>query len=104
DLRANAKKQGAYLKNRWEEFQEDHPEVGDVRGIGLMIGVEFIKDPKTKEPDINLRNKLLEQTFKQGLLLLGAGKSSIRLCPPLIIEEEHIDMSMEIVTSAWKKI
>lgn len=104
DLRVNAKKQGAYLKKRWEEFQESHPEVGDVRGVGLMIGVEFVKDPETREPDVTLRNNLVEQAFKEGLLLLGAGKNSLRLCPPLIIKEEHVDMAMETVESAWKQI
>jgi len=104
DLRTNAKIQGAYLKKRWEEFQENHPEVGDVRGVGLMVGVEFVKNPETREPDAKLRNNLIEQAFKEGLLLLGAGKSSLRLCPPLIIKEEHVNMAMEIIESAWKKI
>ncbi|MHA1713560.1 MAG: aminotransferase class III-fold pyridoxal phosphate-dependent enzyme [Candidatus Ranarchaeia archaeon] len=104
DLRGNAKTQGAYLKKRWQEFQESHPEVGDVRGIGLMIGVEFVKDPETREPNPKLRNALMEQAFKEGLMLLGAGKNSLRLCPPLIIQQEHVDMAMEIVESAWKKI
>lgn len=104
NLRNNAKIQGAYLKKRWKEFQENHPQVGDVRGVGLMVGVEFVKDLETKEPDSKLRNSLMEETFKEGLMLLGAGKNSIRLCPPLIIQQDQIDMAMEIVESAWKKI
>jgi 4-aminobutyrate aminotransferase len=104
NLRKNAKIQGDYLKKRWKEFQESHLQIGDVRGVGLMVGVEFVKDVETKEPDPKLRNKLLEQAFKEGLMLLGAGKNSIRLCPPLIIQQDQIDMAMEIIDSAWKKI
>jgi 4-aminobutyrate aminotransferase-like enzyme len=104
ELRRNAKTQGAYLKSRWDEFCENHPQVGDVRGVGLLIGVEFVKSPETREPDPKLRNALLEQTFKEGLMLLGAGRSSIRLCPPLIITEEQIDIAMDIIESAWMKV
>jgi 4-aminobutyrate aminotransferase len=104
DLCGNAKIQGAYLKSRWEEFQETHPQVGDVRGLGLLIGVEFVKNPDTREPNPKLRNALIEQAFKEGLMLLGAGMSSIRLSPPLIVKREHIDIAMDIIESAWKKI
>ncbi|MHA2395286.1 MAG: aminotransferase class III-fold pyridoxal phosphate-dependent enzyme [Candidatus Thorarchaeota archaeon] len=104
NLRKNAKIQGDYLKKRWKEFQETRPQIGDVRGVGLMVGVEFVKDLETKEPDPKIRNNLMEQAFKEGLMLLGAGKNSIRLCPPLIIQQDQIDMAMEIVESAWKKI
>jgi len=100
----NAAKMGKYALDCLEEIMHRHPSLGNVRGKGLMIGVEFVKDPETREPDVTLRNNLVEQAFKEGLLLLGAGKNSLRLCPPLIIKEEHVDMAMETVESAWKQI
>ena len=68
--------------------------VGDVRGRGLMIGIELVQDKETKIPAPELRDRLEMMAFERGLLVLGAGRSSIRLCPPLVITREQADFAM----------
>jgi len=79
-----------------EEIQARHPSIGDVRGKGLMIGVEFVKDKITKEPNEEIRNMIEDVGFEHGLLLLGCGKSTIRLAPPLCITKTEMDEALEI--------
>jgi 4-aminobutyrate aminotransferase len=74
-----------------------HGVVGDVRGLGLMIGVEIVKDPSSREPAPELRERILEEAFRRGLLLLGCGKSTIRLAPPLVIDREDAEMAASIL-------
>jgi 4-aminobutyrate aminotransferase len=93
---ANAAEVGQYALDALQEIQMRHPSMGDVRGKGLMIGVEFVKDKETKEPDEELRNKIEEIGFEHGLLLLGCGKSTIRLAPPLCITKNEMDEALEI--------
>ncbi|MEP7135829.1 MAG: acetyl ornithine aminotransferase family protein [Chloroflexota bacterium] len=93
---ANATEVGQYALDALQEIQMRHPSIGDVRGKGLMIGVEFVKDKETKEPDEELRNKIEEIGFEHGLLLLGCGKSTIRLAPPLCITKNEMDEALEI--------
>ena len=93
---ANAAEVGQYALDALQEIQMRHPSIGDVRGKGLMIGVEFVKDKETKEPDEALRNKIEEIGFEHGLLLLGCGKSTIRLAPPLCITRNEMDEALEI--------
>jgi 4-aminobutyrate aminotransferase len=71
-----------------------------VRGIGLMIGVEFIKDEKTKEPDHDLRERIVNLAFERGLLTLGCGKSTIRISPSLNITESEMEAGLEIFEEA----
>lgn len=78
-------------------LQERYPVIGDVRGRGLMIGVEFVKDPATGEPYPELVDRLTERAFRKGLLLLGAGKSVIRLAPPLVLDEYDVDTGLGIL-------
>lgn len=78
-------------------LQERHGSIGDVRGRGLMIGVEFVKDRETREPYPELVDRLTERAFKKGLLLLGAGKSVIRLAPPLVLDEYDVDTGLGIL-------
>jgi 4-aminobutyrate aminotransferase len=68
-----------------------------VRGRGLMIGIEFVKDHETKEPYPELVDRLTERAFKKGLLLLGAGKSVIRIAPPLVLDEYDVDTGLQIL-------
>ncbi len=75
-------------------LQEKHSSIGDVRGRGLMIGVEFVKDRATREPDAELVHRLVQRAFRKGLLLLGAGKSVLRLAPPLVIDEYDVDTGL----------
>jgi len=93
---ANAAEVGQYAIDALQEIQMRHPSIGDVRGKGLMIGVEFVKDKETREPDEELRNKIEDVGFEHGLLLLGCGKSTIRLAPPLCITKNEMDEALEI--------
>lgn len=92
----NAAETGQYAKEVLEDVLSHHPAVGQVRGIGFMIGVEFVKDHKTKEPDDKLRDLIVETAFKHGLLLLGCGKSTIRFAPPLSVSRSEVDEAVEI--------
>lgn len=77
-------------------INERHPSVGDVRGKGLMIGVEFVKDFETREPADKLRDRVVDLCFEQGLITLGCGKSVIRIAPPLCITEEQMEQGLQI--------
>ena len=100
----NAREMGEYLMKRLKEIQQNNEIIGDVRGKGLMIGVELVKDKKTKTPARKERNELIMEAFKRGLLLLGAGESSLRLAPPLIINKQQIDTGLEIMEESLKAI
>ncbi|HEX9028397.1 MAG TPA: acetyl ornithine aminotransferase family protein, partial [Anaerolineales bacterium] len=84
-FRQNAAEVGGYTMDALCEIMVRHPSIGDVRGIGLMIGIEFVKSRETKEPAVALRDRVVELAFERGLLLLGAGRSVIRIAPPLNI-------------------
>ncbi|HIQ05900.1 MAG TPA: acetyl ornithine aminotransferase family protein, partial [Anaerolineae bacterium] len=87
---------GAYAKARLQEMAVRHPSIGDVRGLGLMIGVELVKDRDTRERASELRNALVRRAFDHGLLILGCGPNSIRFSPPLNIPRELIDEGLDI--------
>jgi 4-aminobutyrate aminotransferase len=87
---------GDYFMGVLKEMQTRHPSIGEVRGIGLMIGVEFVKDRVTKEPDAVVRDLAVDHAFLRGLLLLGCAKSVIRFAPPLNVTKAQIDEAMEI--------
>jgi 4-aminobutyrate aminotransferase len=103
DLVENARIQGQYLKDRCEALKKKYPLIGDVRGLGLMVGVEFVEDSK-KTPAKAKRNALIKEAFKKGLLLLGAGESSVRIAPPLIIDRKQIDVGLEIFEETLKTV
>ncbi|MBN2550002.1 MAG: acetyl ornithine aminotransferase family protein [Anaerolineales bacterium] len=96
----NANLIGAYTMDILEEMQARHPSIGQVRGKGLMIGVEFVKDQQTREPDDKLRDRIVDNAFMRGLLLLGCGKSTIRIAPPLSVSRLEVDEAMEIFEEA----
>ena len=100
-LPENAERQGAYLREQLSALQKRYPLIGDLRGAGLMVGVELIRDSR-KSPATRERNRLQEEAFKRGLLLLGAGESSLRLAPPLIITRRQIDMGLSIIEDCLK--
>ncbi|MEM2207898.1 MAG: acetyl ornithine aminotransferase family protein [Sulfolobales archaeon] len=87
---------------RLAQLKERYPLVGDVRGLGLAWGIEFVKDRKTKEHDSKTRNRVVYEALKRGLVLLGCGKSSIRLIPPLTITEEQAKIGLDIFEEAVK--
>lgn len=96
----NTNQVGSYAIQKLKEIQTRHSSIGEVRGLGLMIGVEFVKDQITKKPDAALRNKVEQFAFERGLLLLGCGKSVIRISPPLCTTKEQIDEGLNIFEEA----
>jgi 4-aminobutyrate aminotransferase len=96
----NAAEVGQYTLDALAEMQMRHPSMGDVRGIGLMIGVEFVKSRPTHEPFEKLRDRIIEMAFERGLLTLGCGKSAIRLAPPLCVSSGEIDEGLNILDEA----
>ena len=103
-LMAHAARIGAYLQQQLRAIAERQPMIGDVRGIGLMIGVELVRDQHTKEPAVEEREALVQACFRRGLLLLGCGTSTIRFCPPLIIEPKDVDVAMRIFEQSLQEI
>jgi 4-aminobutyrate aminotransferase len=101
---ANAAHVGGLILKRLEGWKETHPLVGDVRGRGLMIGVELVKDKATREPVTELRNKVEELAFERGLIILGCGETSIRLCPPLVVKEEEATVALDILEEVLTEV
>jgi 4-aminobutyrate aminotransferase len=91
----NAARMGEHLMNRLRTWPAKFPQVGDVRGLGLMIGIELVRDRETKEKASALRERVIELAFERGLLVLGAGDNTIRLCPPLVITRDQCDFALD---------
>src|SRR5438876_3879078 len=100
ELIANSAAVGGYLKLGLEKLKDKHNCIGDVRGPGLMLGVEFVTDRSSKQPDPELRDRVEMASFERGLILLGAGPNSIRWSPPLILNRENVDVALEIFDDA----
>lgn len=96
----NAQKQGEYLLQKLGGMQQEIEAIGDVRGLGLMIAIELVKDRVTKKRDSQLRDRVVAHCFKRGLLLLGCGPNSIRFAPPLTVKRREIDRALEIIREA----
>jgi 4-aminobutyrate aminotransferase len=96
----NARVQGAYLLQRLQELARRHEEIGDVRGLGLMVATEFVRDRATKEPAVTFRDRVVVEAMRRGLVLLGCGRSSIRYIPALLVRREEIDEAVEILDAA----
>jgi 4-aminobutyrate aminotransferase len=107
-LMENAQKMGKYIFERTADWTNKFKIVGDVRGKGLMVGVEFVRDQRTKERAADLRNAIVDGAFHKGLLVLGAGENSLRLSPPLLIDQEQADFAVrtleECIREAEKKV
>ena len=97
---ANAARVGGKMLERINGWKKTHPLVGDVRGRGLMIGIELVKDKSTREPAPVLRNRIETLAFERGLMVLGCGETSLRLCPPLIVREEEATVALDILEDA----
>ncbi len=95
----NAREVGDHLRSGLKQVAEKHPSIGDIRGLGLMLGVEFV-DKTTNEPDAALRDRVEMECFKHGLILLGCGTSTIRWSPPLILKKENVDVALAIFDEA----
>jgi 4-aminobutyrate aminotransferase len=96
----NAAEVGLYARDILDEIAVRHPSIGEVRGIGLMLGIEFVTDKATHQPATTLRDKIVDLSFERGLLTLGCGKSVIRISPPLCITYEEIDNGLTILEEA----
>ncbi len=94
-LLANAAKMGEYLMDGLRELMNKHQIIGDVRGKGLMIGIELVKDRVTKEPAVEARDRAEVECFHRGLIIQGCGTSTIRLSPPLVINREQCDYALK---------
>lgn len=100
ELVANSAEVGNYLKRGLQKLMAKHECIGDVRGMGMMLGVEFVKDKTSREPDAKLRDRVEMASFDRGLILLGAGTNTIRWSPPLILTKENVDVALEIFADA----
>ncbi|HEX7621396.1 MAG TPA: acetyl ornithine aminotransferase family protein [Anaerolineales bacterium] len=96
----NAAVVGEYTLDALHEVMARHPSIGDVRGIGLMIGVEFVKDRKSKVPADELCARIVDLAFERGLILLSCGKSVMRIAPPLSITQGEVDEGLAIFEEA----
>jgi 4-aminobutyrate aminotransferase len=101
---SNATRVGELMLDRLRGWTYSHPLVGDVRGRGLMIGIELVKDKTTREPAAALRNRVETLAFERGLMILGCGETSIRLCPPLIVNEHEATVALDILEGAVAQV
>jgi len=97
---SNAARVGEFMLERLRGWKQSHPLVGDVRGRGLMIGIELVKDKATREPAAELRNRVETLAFERGLMVLGCGETSLRLSPPLIVSKEEATVALDILEEA----
>lgn len=104
NLARNAERMGRHAMAVLRELQQDVEMMGDVRGLGLMIGVDLVKDRKTREPAKKRAEEVLNKCFKRGLLILSCGESVVRLMPPLMICREELDSGLEILSSVMKSV
>jgi 4-aminobutyrate aminotransferase len=91
---------GEYIMARLRRMQAGHPVIGDVRGRGLMIGLEIVRDQQTFEPDYDLREDIVMRAYHKGLLLLGAGANTIRISPALNIPRDLVNEGLDILEEA----
>jgi 4-aminobutyrate aminotransferase len=100
----NAARIGAHIMERLNGWSERFANVGDVRGLGLMIGIEMVRSQRTKERARELRDEVIQLAFERGLLVLGAGENTIRLSPPLIITREQADFALDVLEDCLRNV
>ncbi|MHC4662121.1 MAG: aminotransferase class III-fold pyridoxal phosphate-dependent enzyme [Planctomycetota bacterium] len=105
-LLENGMARAEQAKHRWGELQSKYPIIGDIRGLGLMIGVEFVKDPESKEPNGEALKKLMDACLERDLVIVNCGPHGnvIRFIPPLIVTEQELDKAFEIIADALTAI
>ncbi len=103
NLLENVRKMGEYFKEKLSELMEESKTIGDVRVLGMLIGIEFVKDKKTKEPAKEIRDFVVRMAYEKGLLLLSCGQSVIRITASYIITKEQIDEGIKIIREAVKE-
>lgn len=102
ELIDNAAQVGAHMRDRIRDWPRRFPIVGDVRGLGLMIGIEIVRDRETREKASGVRDRLVWMAFERGLLLLGAGANVIRISPPLVITKDQADFAIDTLEDCMK--
>jgi 4-aminobutyrate aminotransferase-like enzyme len=101
----NAVRMGQYLQDEFYKLQKEFPEIGDIRGVGLAIGVEMVKDPKTKEPlPREVSDEILRRCIEKGLLYQITGQSILKIKPALIISKDDIDIALGILEASFKEV
>ncbi|MFQ5778936.1 MAG: aminotransferase class III-fold pyridoxal phosphate-dependent enzyme, partial [Terriglobia bacterium] len=100
----NARRLGDYLLARLADWPARHRLVGEVRGRGLMIGLELVRDQQTKERAPEERNAVVRAAFERGLLVLGCGPNTLRLMPPLVINQEQADCALALLEDALSEV
>ncbi|MBI4866462.1 MAG: acetyl ornithine aminotransferase family protein [Candidatus Wallbacteria bacterium] len=100
----NCRQMGARLKERLAGLVESSPHVGDVRGEGLMVGIEMVTDKQTRAPAPALRDRVVNRCFEKGVLILGCGPNTVRLSPPLIIERAQVDFAADVLEAAIREL
>jgi 4-aminobutyrate aminotransferase len=103
-IMANAAAVGEHLMGRLRELQDKHPLIGDVRGRGLMIGVELVKDRQTKARATEERNAIVQAMFRRGVLILGAGRNALRLAPPLVFTKAQAEAVVEVLDASLAEV
>jgi len=98
----NAEVVGKYMLERMAEWPDTIDLVGDVRGRGLMLGVEIVSDKKARTAAPEQRDRIVELAFERGVLLLGCGPNSVRLSPPLIVTKEQADIALDLVAIDYR--
>ena len=96
----NAAEVGEHLLNGLRALMDKHPLIGDVRGKGLMVGVELVRDRQTKERATDERNAVVDEAFRRGMLILGAGRNAVRFSPPLVLSKAQADTAVRIFDEA----
>jgi 4-aminobutyrate aminotransferase len=96
----NVQSVGPYTLEKLNKMRDRHPSIGDVRGIGLMIGIEFVTDRTTKDRASQLRDRIVDLAFERGLVTLGCGRNTIRISPPLCITRAEIDEGLQLLEEA----
>lgn len=103
-LLENATKQGAYIMKRLNEFKEKSEIVGDVRGKGLMIGMEIVESKESKKPAPQKVNEIIMRSWKRGINVISCGASTIRIAPPLVITKELVDSALDIIEDTTRQV
>ena len=103
-LMQNAAEVGKFLMDCLRGLADRHPMIGDIRGMGLMIGIELVKNRKTKQRAGDWRDTAVQESFKKGLLILGCGENTLRLMPPLIVNKEQAEVAVEILDEVFGEI
>jgi 4-aminobutyrate aminotransferase len=104
NLLENARKQGEYMLKIFNEWKEKYEIIGDVRGKGLMIGIEIVKDKKSKAYGKEEASKIIDTTWKKGVLLITCGRSTLRIVPPLTITRKLVDEALDVIESAIREV